>query len=112
MSIFLEACRSLLKPKATLRYPLGGKDSLQIPDGYRGKMALKREACIGCTICEKDCPSSAIIIITDQKGKRPVFYLDRCMFCGQCKESCPTKAISFTKDFENASYDRKTMEVR
>ncbi len=112
MSIIREACRSLFGKKATLGYPYRDRGSLHIPDGFRGKMALKRELCIGCTICEKDCPSSAITIAVDQKGKRPVFYLDKCMFCGQCQESCPTKAISFTKEFENAALSRKTMEVR
>ncbi len=112
MSIYREAYRSLFGKKATLGYPYRDREMVHLPDGFRGRMALKREACIGCTICEKDCPSTAITIIVDQKGKRPVFYLDKCMFCGQCQESCPTKAISFTKEFENAALSRGVMEVR
>lgn len=112
MSIVREAYRSLFRKKATLGYPFTDKEKVHLPDGFRGKMALKCEQCIGCTICEKDCPSSSIKMEGEGKGKRPVFYLDSCMFCGQCQESCPTKAIYFTKDFENASLSRKTMEVR
>jgi len=112
MSIIWEAYKQLLRPKSTQKYPFEDRDKVSLPDGFRGKVALNRDTCIGCTLCEKDCPCGAIVIIVDEKGKRPTFFLDRCMFCGQCQESCPKKCISFTKEFENAAYDRKSMEVR
>ncbi|MDD1776446.1 MAG: 4Fe-4S binding protein [Candidatus Methanomethylicus sp.] len=112
MSIIWEAYRQLFRPKSTEKYPFGNREEVSLPDGFRGKMILNRESCIGCTLCEKDCPSGAIVIIVDAKGKRPTFFLDRCMFCGQCQESCPKKCISYSKEFENAAYDRKSLEVR
>ena len=112
MSVIWGAYRSLFKPRTTTKYPYGDKAEVHRPQGYRGRVALNRDVCIGCTLCEKDCPASAIEIIIDEKGKRPIFHIDRCMFCGQCKESCPVKAISMTDYFENAAYDRKEMVVR
>lgn len=45
--------------------------------------------CIGCGICQKNCPSEAILV-TDKLAK--VQY-DKCTQCGICASKCPTKAI-------------------
>ena len=112
MSVVWEAYRNLFKARPTTSYPYLDKKKIDMPDGFRGRVTLNRTLCIGCTLCEKDCPAAAIEIIIDTKGKRPIFFLDRCMFCGQCKETCPVKAIDFTKEFENAAYERKDLVVR
>ena len=112
MSVIWEAYRNLFRQRPTRKYPYGDREKLDLPERFRGRMVLYRDVCIGCTLCERDCPAAAIAMVTDEKGKRPIFFLDRCMFCGQCKETCPVRAIDFTKYFENAGYDRKDMVVR
>jgi NADH-quinone oxidoreductase subunit I len=39
------------------------------------------------------------------------FIIDyaKCMFCGLCVEICPTDAIFFTRQFEGATYDYRTL---
>ena len=46
--------------------------------------------CMGCKICEKNCPSEAVTV-TDFLAH--VDY-DKCTQCGICTEKCPTKAIA------------------
>ncbi len=46
--------------------------------------------CIGCKICEKNCPHDAIHV-NDSLAK--IDY-DKCTNCGICAEKCPTKAIA------------------
>lgn len=45
--------------------------------------------CIGCKICEKNCPKDAIKVI-DNVAK--IDYT-KCVNCGICAEKCPTKVI-------------------
>ncbi len=47
-------------------------------------------ACMGCKLCEKNCPEKAVTV-TDFLAK--VDY-DKCTMCGTCIQKCPTKAIS------------------
>lgn len=47
-------------------------------------------ACMGCKLCEKNCPSDAVHI---DNFLAKVDY-DKCTQCGVCTEKCPTKAIS------------------
>lgn len=58
----------------------------------RGKEAKEvcEIACIGCRICEKQCPQKAITIVNNL----PVIDFEKCDQCGICVEKCPTKAIS------------------
>ncbi|MDR2606572.1 MAG: electron transfer flavoprotein subunit alpha [Oscillospiraceae bacterium] len=57
-------------------------------------MAVKiiEENCIGCGICEKNCPFGAIKI----ENKLAV-VLDNCTGCGVCVDGCPKKCIENTQ---------------
>lgn len=111
MSMLSELLKNLFKKRATILYP-EERDKVHVPEGYRGKLEFYREKCIGCTLCYQVCPSYTIEIITDEKGKRPVFNLARCTYCGQCEDICPTKSIHLTKQFEVISLDKKDLVVK
>ena len=50
--------------------------------------------CIGCGMCAKICPESAIEMKTDKDGKqKPKTNYDYCKGCGLCATECPVKAI-------------------
>jgi len=112
MAMFGEVYRHLAKKRATMLYPFKEREKLNIPEGLRGKVSFRRDLCIGCGLCAKDCPSGTVELISDEKGSRPIFYLDRCLFCGQCEEICPKSAIKLTKEFEIASYDRSHLLLK
>lgn len=52
-------------------------------------------SCIGCGICEKNCPVKAIEIVD---GK-PVWIKKQCALCLRCLHHCPKFAIQFTQGF-------------
>jgi len=48
------------------------------------------EGCIGCGICEKNCPTDAIKVIDNLA----VIDYDKCINCGLCAKKCPMNTIS------------------
>lgn len=50
-----------------------------------------KSGCIGCKICEKNCPTGAIKV-TDNFAS--IDY-DRCINCGECAKKCPKHVIAF-----------------
>ena len=57
----------------------------------KGPVAMKAcdTACIGCGICQKNCPAEAIKV---ENFLAKIDY-DKCIGCGSCVEKCPRKAI-------------------
>ena len=55
------------------------------------------DACTGCKICYKVCPSAAIQMI-EKRGKQiPEFIPKKCDHCQACMQLCPSRAIAFGK---------------
>ena len=61
--------------------------------------ALMEERCIGCGICAKKCPFSAISMNgTENSAARPDISPDQCLGCGVCVAHCPGKALELVLD--------------
>jgi NADH-quinone oxidoreductase subunit I len=77
---------------------------VEIPPDFRGKIEYDREACIGCQMCIKVCPSETIEYIPDDRKVK--FYISRCTFCALCTEICPKKCIRMSPEFLMANTDK------
>lgn len=115
--------KELVTPKITECYP-ENRDTLQISDRFRAELTLKYDAegrhkCIGCGICQMNCPNGTIKLTTkmvelpDGKKKRKLdkyFYdLGSCTFCMLCATTCPQDALEFSNDFEQAVFSRESL---
>ena len=105
-----ELFKNVAKTPATTKYPF---KKIEVPGDFRGRIVFFSENCIGCKICERDCPADAISINKPGEDKifEAVFDLDVCIYCAQCVLSCPKKALSTSTDFELAQLSRKSLKV-
>lgn len=56
---------------------------------------VDKNACIGCKLCEKSCPSDAIKVTGDDK--KAVISTALCLQCTNCQMVCPKAAIHYIK---------------
>ena len=55
----------------------------------RSKPVVKKAECVGCGVCMRVCPASAIVI----KDKKAVIDRTKCIRCFCCQEFCPKGAM-------------------
>ena len=71
--------------------PYSAKHIVQCSSKDVGKNVMKAcsVGCIGCHLCEKNCPKDAVHVIDN------VAYIDqkKCVGCGICAQKCPKKII-------------------
>lgn len=112
--------KEFVTPKITECYP-ENRAELEIPERFRAELTLKydeqgRHKCIGCGICQMNCPNGTIKLVTkmvelpDGKKKRKLdkylYDLGSCTFCMLCVTTCPQNALEFSNDFEQAVFTR------
>ena len=115
--------KEFVTPKITEQYP-ENRATLDISDRFRAELTLKydeegRHRCIGCGICQMNCPNGTIQLTTkmvelpDGKKKRKLdkymYDLGSCTFCMLCVTTCPQGALEFSNDFEQAVFTRDAL---
>lgn len=107
-SKFREALICLKNPRVTLPYPA----QPAIPaDGFRGRLDVDVNKCIGCGACANVCPARLISLIDTEISRTVYFALGRCTYCARCAEVCPVDAIAMTKEFELATTDKSDLNI-
>jgi ech hydrogenase subunit F len=63
----------------------------------RGRIESESSKCILCTLCEKRCPTGAIVVDRD----RLTWEIDRfkCILCGNCIEGCKPNALRMVNHY-------------
>ncbi|MDD1720028.1 MAG: 4Fe-4S binding protein [Methanoregulaceae archaeon] len=113
MSVLGEMFRNLCSKPFTILYPV---EKVPIPKGFRGRVAVTDERCIGCSKCSQVCPATAITMVPGErevefKGKmvnrkkRPRVKLFKCIRCGLCERHCPTQAIHLECELSSCGPD-------
>jgi formate hydrogenlyase subunit 6/NADH:ubiquinone oxidoreductase subunit I len=82
---------------------------VEVPPGFRGKIAYDRENCTGCQQCYKICPTRAIEWLPEEKKIK--IFVSRCCFCAQCVDVCPVNTLAMTEEFLLANYDKYADEL-
>ncbi|MFH2110228.1 MAG: 4Fe-4S binding protein [Candidatus Bathyarchaeota archaeon] len=108
-SVIAEALRALFRRPVTVQSLTKAGQGVPVPERYRGRITFDREACIGCLLCIRTCPTGTILATEDRKVE---FRLDHCIFCGQCVEICPKDAVKHTSNYEVVVSNRETLVIK
>jgi Formate hydrogenlyase subunit 6/NADH:ubiquinone oxidoreductase 23 kD subunit (chain I) len=78
---------ALQKP-ATRLYPFVKREPYA---NTRGSIEIDIQKCTFCTLCQKKCPTEAIVVKKPEK----TWEIDRlrCISCGACVDTCPRKCL-------------------
>lgn len=115
--------RNVFRKPTTVMFP---KESRVRPERSRVSFALVHdehgeEACIGCFLCEKICPSDVITVkaapkrVSEVTGKKRGYCedftldLNACIFCELCVQVCPADAILMTRTHEPPGFTREAL---
>ncbi len=80
--------KNLFGGPATLMYPQKKRSFTPIT---RGRVEVDIQTCIFCGMCQRRCPTYAILVAKDKKE----WQIDRlkCCTCNLCVEICPKKCL-------------------
>ena len=87
----------------------------EIHDRIRKKFYWNAAKCIGCRLCEFDCPSNALQLITIDETTQKYqmrYNAARCLFCAQCVVTCEEGSIAITSvEFDFSSNNKDDYEI-
>ncbi|MFB3880866.1 MAG: 4Fe-4S binding protein [Armatimonadota bacterium] len=110
LSKLKEAIICLGAGRVTLPYPFAPHPPAA---GFRGRLSVDPEKCIGCGGCANVCTPRAIVVTDPEQERRVIeFFLERCTYCARCAEVCREKAITLTEQFETATNDVNDLHVK
>ena len=94
--------KNLVSRPFTERYPYVKKEYFV---GSRGSIRIDISKCIFCGICQRKCPTAAIVVSKEPK----TWEIDRlrCISCNYCVEVCPKKCLSMDVNFSAACGKRE-----
>ena len=96
-------------PRATVGYPLA---PLAPDPGFRGRVTVETDRCIGCGACADVCPARCVLITDLDAATRVIRrHLDRCIQCGRCEEACAYDAVHLVADWESGTSDRRDLLI-
>ncbi len=80
----------------------------QMPEDAWQHLLQVTDACVGCGICEKVCPSGSIHL----ENGRAVHVPGNCQTCLACAHACPQKAIGLTVPEKNPDARYRNEHIR
>ena len=86
--------KSLFASPATSQYPKGG---LRLPEIERGCVAIDETLCTLCGLCQRRCPSGALI--ADRRRGKLLIDRMKCIVCGECVYECPENSLSMVPEY-------------
>ncbi len=81
--------RSLVGKPSTLMYP---QRKRTYSAATRGQVRNEIEKCIFCRLCERNCPTTALLV-SKENHEWEIDSL-KCCYCRRCVEICPVKCLS------------------
>jgi formate hydrogenlyase subunit 6/NADH:ubiquinone oxidoreductase subunit I len=102
MSMLISTLRNLFSRPDTIRYP---KERTDIPSTNRGRVVWDMQRCIWCRMCEKNCPTKAIV--TDKERKTQTITRVRCIACRTCVDVCPVNIIKMESVYSKPGPERE-----
>ncbi len=87
------ACVSVCPKKLIVALPYDAVGAIPCNNTDKGGITRKvcESGCLGCHLCEKNCPNNAVHIVNNLSVKD----FSKCQSCGICAEKCPRKLIFF-----------------
>lgn len=95
----------------TAPFPLGPEPNPP-GEGFRGKIEVNVDKCVGCGGCANVCPARLIEISDSGPTRILEYFLKRCTYCGRCAEVCPEDAITMSKEYQLATNDSNDLYIR
>ncbi len=122
-SALVTTIRNVFRTPTTVEYPRVKRER---PERSRVSFALVHdehgeEACIGCFLCEKICPSDVITVkaagkrVSEATGKKRGYCedftldLNGCIYCELCVQVCPADAILMTRTHQPPGFSREAL---